>query len=163
MDWYPWYPTDFKRDTYRLTLAEDGAYRRLIDEYMILRGPLPDDDAALSRILGVSFEEWQIVAPNVRSFFKAKDGVLRHKRCEQELGSQNARLKRFSERGKKAAFAKYSNPKYLSPRRMLIPATVHNIDKTTTEYGAEKGPSDEEKKGLVSSELANIVRGKWVK
>lgn len=159
MDWYPWYPTAFKRKTYRLTLAEDGAYRRLIDEYMTLRGALPDDDNALARILGVSLEEWQAVAPKVRSFFRSKDEGLRHKRCEEELAAQNAKMKRYSERGKKAAFAKYSNPNWLPARRMLVPATIHKKDITTTESGAAKGSS--EGNGIASSELASIVSKKW--
>jgi uncharacterized protein YdaU (DUF1376 family) len=143
MDWYPWYPADFERDTLHLTLAEEGAYRRLIDKYMVVvRGALPDDDVALARMIGVSVETWQSVAVKVRSFFRAKDGVLRHKRCEQELAFQCARKERFSARGKKAAFAKYSNPNYMRPSSMLIPATVHNIAKTSSEYEAAR----EEKK-----------------
>ena len=53
MKWFPWYPLEHRRDTYKLSLTEDGAYRRLLDEYMVNRQPLPDDDAALARILVV--------------------------------------------------------------------------------------------------------------
>lgn len=138
MDWYPWFPTRFKRKTYQLTLAEDGAYRRLIDEYMTTRSPLPDDDRALARILGVSAEEWAAVAPSVRQYFKPRDGLLKHKTCDEELGAQDRRKERYSARGKKAAFAKYSNPNYIRASRMLVPATIHNIDKTSTEYVAAR-------------------------
>jgi uncharacterized protein YdaU (DUF1376 family) len=126
MEWYPWYPLAFRRNTYCLSLAEDGAYRRLIDEYMINRRGLPDDDAALARILGVGLPEWMAVAPRVRPFFKARDGVLIHKRCDDELDAQNNRMKRFSERGKKAAFAKYSKINAVSTRRMLVPPTLQS-------------------------------------
>jgi uncharacterized protein YdaU (DUF1376 family) len=164
MDWYPWYPADFERDTLHLSLAEEGAYRRLIDKYMtVVRGPLPDDDVALARMIGVSVEVWQTVAVKVRSFFRAKEGVLRHKRCEQELDAQKTRLKRFSERGKKAAFAKYSNPKYMGPRRMLVPPTIHNIYKNEPSALGAEGSSEEEENGVASSELARVVRGKWSK
>src|SRR5215469_8498231 len=68
MKWFPWYPLEHRRDTYKLSLTEDGAYRRLIDEYMVNREPLPDDDAALARILGVSSEDWLAVANSIDLF-----------------------------------------------------------------------------------------------
>lgn len=165
MEWYPWYPTRFKRKTYRLSLAEDGAYRRLIDEYMTTGAPLPDDDRALARILGVSPEEWGAVAPNVRSFFRPRDGVLKHKTCDEELAFQSAKKERFSARGKKAAFAKYSNPNYMRPSRMLVPATVHNIAKSLpSEYVAEGSAEEEKNRGVASPALLRSMQQKhWVR
>jgi uncharacterized protein YdaU (DUF1376 family) len=146
VDWYPFYPTDFRRDTLHLSFAEDGAYRRLIDEYMILRGPLPDDDAALARLLGVGLAEWMSVAGVVRKYFKAKNGRLNNPRCDRELAAQLRQNERYSQRGKKAAFAKYSKTNGLSPRRMLVPTTVHNkevVHRDTSERAAlQQGASD---------------------
>jgi uncharacterized protein YdaU (DUF1376 family) len=51
--YFSWYPTIYQQDNQHLTLAEDGAYRRLLDYYMLTRAPLPSDDRALSRIVGV--------------------------------------------------------------------------------------------------------------
>ena len=52
-------------------------------------------------------------------------------------------------------------------RRCLAPDLILSDPKgsslSSTEYGAGKRSADEERNGLVSSELANIVRGKWVK
>lgn len=160
MDWYPWFPTAFRRDTYSLSLAEDGAYRRLIDEYMITRSPLPDDDRALARILGIGVEEWAQIAPAVRKFFRPSDGVLNHKRCACELRAQDMRSQRFSERGKKAAFAKYSKVNGVSPRRKLVPPTLQDkdISLTSSESVAAK-ESGQPTKG-VSVELQAIMRRK---
>ena len=33
INWYPWYPADFRIDTAHLTAEQDGIYRRLIDYY----------------------------------------------------------------------------------------------------------------------------------
>lgn len=132
MKWFPWHPLEHRRDTYKLSLAEDGAYRRLIDEYMVNRESLPDDDAALARILGVGLKDWLAVSINVRPFFKSQNGRLVHKRCDCELRLQDQRAERYSERGKKAAFAKYSRPNDLNARRMLVPATRHNITRHNT-------------------------------
>jgi uncharacterized protein YdaU (DUF1376 family) len=166
MEWYPWYPLDFRRDTLNLSFAEDGAYRRLIDEYMILRGPLPDDDAALARLLGVGISEWLSVASVVRGFFRARDGVLIHKRCDREIDAQIRRNERFSKRGKKAAFAKYSRANGLPARRMLVPATLHNKDNILTSQSVLAKPQEasEEARGGEVSELAAIVRAKgWAR
>jgi uncharacterized protein YdaU (DUF1376 family) len=124
MEWFPWFPLDFRRDTLQLSLAADGAYRRLIDEYMMQRNPLPNDDAALARILGVALPDWLAVAPAVKSYFRSKDGKLFHKRCERELRAQDLRTARNSERGKKAAFIKYNKINGKDARRMLTPPTL---------------------------------------
>ena len=157
MDWYPWYPEDFRHDTLHLSLAEDGAYRRLIDEYMIRRGPLPDDDCVLGRLLGVGRDEWVLIAPAVRKFFRIRDGKLHHKRCDAELLAQDRRFERFSKRGKKAAFVKQCKTNGFHTRGLPIPTTLKytavslsSSDSVTAQKGASK--------------LAEIVRAKgWVK
>ena len=163
LDWFPWFPHDFRRDTYHLSLAEDGAYRRLIDEYMITREALPNDDGALARILGIPKAEWECLAPRVRTFFRARNDRLYHKRCEQELRAQDARHNRNSERAKKAAFARYSKNNGLPANRMLAPATLHY---------KEKEPSSEQVEGqkavrqgiTTSAELQTAIQAKgWAK
>lgn len=158
MEWYPFYPIDFRRKTLKLSLAEDGAYRRLIDEYMILGGPLPNDDESLARLLGVGVEEWLAVALAVRGYFQIQNGQLRSKRCEEELAAQKKRNQRFSERGKKAAFGRWSKINGIPARRMLVHATVHNKDNSSSfsqsVAAPQQGASEEE------SELSRIVRAK---
>lgn len=142
MDWFPWYPTDFRRDTYHLTLAEDGAYRRLIDEYMITRDPLPNDDAALARILGIPKAEWECLAPRVRMFFRARNDKLIHKRCERELRAQVLRSSANSNRGKKAAMTRWSRVNGLDARPLLTPATLHRRKITSTEPSTARDPPE---------------------
>lgn len=161
LDWYPFFAVDYRRDTYHLSLAEDGAYRRLIDEYMMTREALPNDNVALARILGIPTTEWEELAPRIRPFFKSRNDKLIHKRCEQELRAQDTRSSRYSDRAKKAAMTKWLKHKGLNAKRMLNGATLHNTSKTTTsEYDAEaegcpKGNS------LVSAELAAKIKQKW--
>ena len=160
MKWFPWHPLEHRRDTYKLSLAEDGAYRRLIDEYMVNREPLPDDDAALARILGVSQEDWLAVANSIRPFFKSQDGRLVHKRCASELRAQDQRSERYSERGKKAAFAKYSKPNDLNARRMLVPTTRHNITRHTYSYDASQLEQASSQRVGEGKSLAEIIKQK---
>jgi uncharacterized protein YdaU (DUF1376 family) len=111
--WYPFFVVDYRRDTRHLTLEEDAAYRRLIDEYMVTREALPGDDEALARIVGMPKAEWTRLAVKVRRFFKARNDKLWHKRCELELRAQNARHNRFQERAKKGGIAKALKSKSL--------------------------------------------------
>ena len=103
-EWYKWYPSIYRADTMHLTAEQDGIYRRLIDHYMETRQPLPDNDAALSRIAGVSFDSWAIAAAIVRPYFLPCDGHrLRHKMCDSVLAEQDAKAMKQSLKGKAGA------------------------------------------------------------
>lgn len=99
--YYEWFPTIYGADTQRLTLAEDGAYRRLIDHYMLTRGELPLDDKALSRIIGVGWQEWEDVKDAVLAFFKKTPTGYRHSFCEDQIAAHNARLTKYRNNGSK--------------------------------------------------------------
>ena len=144
-DWYPWYPVLYKADTLGLTLAEDGAYRRLIDEYMSTRRPLPDSDVCLARVVGVSTDEWMAVAANVRQFFCARKGTLIHKRCSQELDEQDRRQKHKSEIGKKGALTRKVKSRKLKGNFASAEAEVKTVS-TTVQYKTETTPLPPEPK-----------------
>jgi uncharacterized protein YdaU (DUF1376 family) len=106
MDWYPWYLDLYDADAGHLTCLEDGAYRRLIDRYMRTRKPLPDDNAYLARVVGLTPDEWADIAPKIKPFFQAKNGKLHHKRCNLVLDDQDKRAKTLTERAKKGGIAR---------------------------------------------------------
>jgi len=106
-EWYPYYPRDFRAKTLHLSLAEEGAYKRLMDEYYMRKGPLPNNDAAIARLLGVSLDEWLAVAPAVRPFFRARGDLLHHKRCEEELAARELRYARRRRKAQMAAAARW--------------------------------------------------------
>lgn len=109
--WYPWYPEKFANRTLHLGLAEEGAYRRLIDCYMLRGEPLPDDDRALCRLLGCSMDEWCEVREAVYAFFERVDGRLHHDKCDQMLSEQNRRGSKRSKAAQVAAKARWKNKK----------------------------------------------------
>jgi len=169
LPWYPWHIDDYAHDTRHLTLAEHGAYRLLIDCYMQQREPLPDNDRALARIIGVGLDEWLAVASNVRAFFHVRNGVLKHKRCEQELRAQELQFQKRSERAKKGVFARLSKLNGLNGTSQAyaehMRTTLNKGSITTTEQGAEVAEEAFEKKGKNSSlavtpELAAILHRK---
>lgn len=100
--WMPFYVADYLRDTRRLTPAEHGAYVLLILEYWTAGG-LPDDDAQLARITGMTPGEWRKAKPTVQSFFY--DG-WKHGRIDEEIAKAEIKHERRSEAGKRGGKAK---------------------------------------------------------
>ena len=101
--YYSWYPTIYQADTQHLSLAEDGAYRRLIDHYMLTRSKLLNDDNALARIVGITIEEWKIMKNNITSYFKNSEnphGYLIHNLCEENLLKDASRITKCRTVGK---------------------------------------------------------------
>jgi uncharacterized protein YdaU (DUF1376 family) len=106
VEWYPHYLSDYAADTMGLSLAEDGAYRRLIDWYYLNERPLPADDQSLAAICRVSLAEWEAVS-RVRNFFVTRDKngtekkVLNHKRIDATILSQSNKRRDWKARKEK--------------------------------------------------------------
>lgn len=79
--WMPLYIADFIRDTTHVGPLIKGAYLCLIMHYWN-HGSLPDDDAKLRTITGLSPQEWRYHHDTLKAFFR--DG-WRHKRIDHEL------------------------------------------------------------------------------
>lgn len=107
--YFPHYPTIWIADTAHLTLAEEGAYLRLRDHYMISRQPLPDNDRAIARFCGISVEEFMTVKAALFGpdrYFKPEkingSDVWVHNFCERELSESGERIENAREWGKLA-------------------------------------------------------------
>jgi uncharacterized protein YdaU (DUF1376 family) len=99
--YYRFFVGDYVRDAGHLSLLEHGAYRRLIDLYMIGGKALPFDMPHLYRLLhATSKEEQAAVQVVVEEFFKMDGPILRHKRCDRELSWQSKLKENQSERAK---------------------------------------------------------------
>ena len=83
--WIPIYIGDLLADTLHLSRADFGSYLLLIFAYWRRRGPLPDDDDALSEIARVAVRDWAPVRKVLAEFFQIGGGVWRHKRIDAEL------------------------------------------------------------------------------
>lgn len=107
MDWYPHHISDYDADTLHLTIAEDGAYCRLLRWYYANERPLPNDDQALASICRIGLSEWLAIAPKIKSFFVTRDtrechvSVMHHKRCDSQILKQNKHRRDWQSRQKK--------------------------------------------------------------
>lgn len=104
-----WYRFNFKKwaaDTTHLTLAEEGAYLRLVNHYMQTEKPLLDNDQALARIIGVGLDEATKLLPTLRAFFTERGGFLHLKRADNELRWKEQQAATRRERAKKGGKTK---------------------------------------------------------
>ncbi len=101
--YYPMYPTDFEADTSHLTLAEDGAYNRLLRLMWMTPGcSLPDDDKWIMRRMRASKKEYEaIIKPIICEFMKRKKGRVYSPRLRSEFENLNATFLKRQKAGKK--------------------------------------------------------------
>ena len=92
-----------------MTLAEQGAYRNLIDELWLGDGTLPADDRILARISGAALE-WPRVRESVMSHFIRAAGGWRHQTHDQIVAASRRFRKSQAEKGRKGAEARWQSP-----------------------------------------------------
>jgi len=85
--WYPRYYGDYTKGTQHLTLAEHGAYTKLLDHYYATGQPLPDDATALLRTCAAMTPEERAAVESVAAqFFPVNgDGMRHNKRADREI------------------------------------------------------------------------------
>ena len=102
------YPTDFEADTSHLTLAEDGAYNRLMRLCWMTAGcSLPDDDAwIMRRMRCTTDEDCTIVANIIEEFFDRKGGRVTNRRLAREYQKTDLAHKKRVQAGSMGGKAK---------------------------------------------------------
>lgn len=105
LQYYRFFPGDYARDTRHLSMMQNGAYRLLIDEYMV-HGPLPNDLQRLYRTCSAfSVEERAAVEYVLTEFFALDGPYWYHKRCEKEREWQASK----SESAREAIAVRWKN------------------------------------------------------
>ena len=106
-----WCPADYKADTSHLTLEEDGAYRRLLDELWLAEGRLAFDRERLARRLRVSTRKWDRLWSVIGEFFIIENGDLTHKRISADIKLTLEKIEKRSQAGAKGARGKWKKYK----------------------------------------------------
>lgn len=97
----PLFGDAYMADTMHLTLEEHGAYLRLL--MLAWRTPdcsLPNDDARIARMLGISGQRWRKIRPAVMDFWTLEDGRWSQKRLKKERLFVAQKSKKNSENAK---------------------------------------------------------------
>lgn len=101
---YDFYPGDYIRDTSDLSMAEDGAYIRLMNWYYANERPI-DDSRKFSIARAVTPEEQKITQWVLDRFFilaeRDEDSVWIHLRVESEIAKAAPRINASKRNGKK--------------------------------------------------------------
>lgn len=113
MNYYKHYMGDYQRDTGHLSLAQDGAYRRMMDHYYSTEQPLPADKDSLYRICGAMEKKEREAADFVaKAFFVTHNGQLHHQRIDEEIAKAQEKIANLkvnaSEGGMKSGKARAS-------------------------------------------------------
>ncbi len=111
LDWFKLYPADFfnSHNVILMSHAERGAYLFLLMRAWLERDcSLPNDDLILARLLYMTPEEWQAVAPAVKKNFRVrKDGRLYNQRLLDERKQAIASAEKI-QRARQARYASES-------------------------------------------------------
>ena len=92
MNHYPRHVGDYIRDTVGLTMLEEGAYTRLLDQYYAREAALPADKPMLYRIArATTRQERQAVDAVLVMFFTPGPDGYHQKRADKELAAQRDR------------------------------------------------------------------------
>lgn len=102
VNFYKHYLGDYSRKTGHLSLAEHGAYRRLLDHYYGTGKSLPAELDALCRVCGaISPAERQAVSNVADEYFPVNgDGRRHNRRADEELKSYDEKATHSRENGK---------------------------------------------------------------
>ena len=91
-------------DTAHLTNEEHGVYLRLL--MFAWRSPtcaLPDDDARLALMVGVSRKKWAALRPTIEAFFSVRNGLW----AQTRLTREREKVPGLSQRGRSGAEARW--------------------------------------------------------
>ena len=92
MNHYPRHIGDYIRDTVGLTMMQDGAYTRLLDQYYATGRPIPLDSAAIYRMTRAMTRQEQAAVESVLViYFERRDDGWHQKRVDRELASYSER------------------------------------------------------------------------
>jgi len=154
----PLYIGDYLRDTRHLTTEQHGAYFQLIMEYW-LKGRLPDDDAMLARIVGLSLGKWRTMRPVIQAFFHAgwQHARIDHEREKAAGRSEKARkAANGRHHGKDARSMPGASPEHDTSTAQAMHGACHSGSKSESEPEVESGTQEDEK--TLSSTLKSSSR-----
>ena len=108
LPYFPMYPSDFEAKTSHLTLAEDGAYNRLLRIMWMTSGcTIPDDDAWIMRRLRCDKDTFDtVVRIVIDEYFDSENGRLSNAKLSEIYTTTNEAHERRVSAGSKGGKAK---------------------------------------------------------
>ncbi len=101
MHYYGFNIGDYRRDTYHLTMVEHGIYRTLIDSYYLDEKPIPNDNRAVMRRLGLGSDMEPTLVNILNDFFILTETGWHHKRIDADIDAYRQMKQRNKSNGSK--------------------------------------------------------------
>lgn len=147
MNYYRRYVGSYLKKTISLTMAEDGAYTRLLDAYYAEEKPL--DPAKVNQVARAQTPaERKAVATVVGAYFHlGADGLLHNEKADEELGIAIPKLERLREvareNGKKGGRKKTKSGSDKEPKPEPDPVPKSKQPSAVSHQPKAKPPSEE--------------------
>jgi len=128
---YPKHVGDYIADTIGLSMLEDGAYNRLMDQYYISEAPLPLDRTELYRLArAVSPIERKAVDYVIAKYFNEEPDGYHQNRIDIEIEAYHIRAETAQANGRRGGRKPKQNPQETQP--VSDGLADSNQDQTTT-------------------------------
>lgn len=132
----PLYVGDYLKDTGFLTVEQHGAYCLLLMRMWSAGGELPNDEAKLARLLGLSVKKWRPIWAALLGYFIVSDSVLTHKRVTEELEKAEILRQKRAAAGAKGGSKKANGNK--APTEAIATAGPKQIIPEQVDKGASQ-------------------------
>ena len=107
MYYYQFHIGDYVSHTQRLSLLEDLAYRRLLDEYYLHQRPLNSGVTSVARQIGMRDQEDEVKFV-LESFFTLTDDGWVNARAEKQIADYKDKIEKASRAGKASAQQRFN-------------------------------------------------------
>jgi len=118
MNYYPFHIGDYASHTRGLSLLEDLAYRRLMDEYYLSEQPLNGRSTDVARLIGMA-EHGDVVSYVLGRYFENNGDTWTHERIEKELETFKRKQESASAAGKASAESRRNKGKATTVEQSL--------------------------------------------
>lgn len=133
MNYYPFHIGDYASHTRGLSLLEDLAYRRLLDEYYLHERPLNDCSATVARQIGM-IDHLAAVEYILTAFFEHTEEGYINRRADQEIKRFHSKQEAASKAGKASAERRLNE----RPTVVERPSTNQNQNQNHTSSSTKK-------------------------
>lgn len=136
--WYSFYPKDYRDKTSGLTMVQDCAYRRLMDEYYITSKPLPANADVLLRICRAFADDEKAAVPFVlEQYFTLEADGWHHQRIDEELQHRADLSEKRAKAGSKGAAKTNSAPPAIAEtKNRQLPTHTHTHSQSQEEVSS---------------------------
>lgn len=125
MHFYPFHIGDYAKHTKGLSVIEDIAYRRILDEYYLSEQPLNGSTTDVARLIGMR-EYFEDVAYVLNRFFVPMDGKWFSSRADVEIKKYHGIVEKKSKAGKASAEAR-KNKRTTDVEHVLNTQLTHEV------------------------------------